>query len=167
MTHFVGILVTPGSEQDSSAHTNILEKFDENREVPDYIEDTRAEWLKHAREDALNNVKFLLEREHCRQLEDIKNRLDAGEDADTVIGKLVDGYKWTDIERLEKGIAKRQEWKNDLERGKDQLDRTSRDLTISDDDLFKQARELYEDNVDEDGNIHSTYNPDAKWDWYV
>lgn len=37
----------------------------------------------------------------------------------------------------------------------------------SDEELYQEAIEgCGEDDIDEDGNLLSTYNPDSKWDWY-
>lgn len=30
----------------------------------------------------------------------------------------------------------------------------------------EEVREYYDDEMDEDGNVMSTYNPKSKWDWY-
>lgn len=42
-------------------------------------------------------------------------------------------------------------------------------LTHLDDDdwLYQQAVEWEDENLDEDGNITSTYNPQSKWDWWT
>ena len=38
----------------------------------------------------------------------------------------------------------------------------------SDEEIYQEALQLYgEDEIDDSGNIISTYNPDSKWDWYV
>lgn len=39
-------------------------------------------------------------------------------------------------------------------------------LEWSDEEVFQDFVK-YEDDVDEDGNIYSEYNPNSKWDWYV
>lgn len=37
----------------------------------------------------------------------------------------------------------------------------------SDEELYQEAIEGYEeDDLDEDGNLLSTCNPNSKWDWY-
>lgn len=36
----------------------------------------------------------------------------------------------------------------------------------SDDKIFKATCEFYDYDVDDDGNVWSTYNPNSKWDWY-
>lgn len=40
----------------------------------------------------------------------------------------------------------------------------SHDLDLSDEEIYQ--RETDGQDLDEDGNILSTYNPDSKWDWY-
>lgn len=36
----------------------------------------------------------------------------------------------------------------------------------SDEDFLNYKKEIYESDMDRDGNVWSTYNPDSKWDWY-
>lgn len=41
-------------------------------------------------------------------------------------------------------------------------------LKWTDEECYEQMRSYYEDeDIDEEGNIYSTYNPNSKWDWYV
>lgn len=40
-------------------------------------------------------------------------------------------------------------------------------LTWTDDECYEEMKIWFDDDmVDEDGNLLSTYNPNAKWDWY-
>lgn len=39
------------------------------------------------------------------------------------------------------------------------------DLT-DEDALFKRVKQTYDDELNEDGDLISTYNPNSKWDWY-
>jgi len=41
-------------------------------------------------------------------------------------------------------------------------------LAWTDEDCYKEGISWYEDeNIDENGNVLSTYNPNSKWDWYT
>ena len=38
--------------------------------------------------------------------------------------------------------------------------------TMTDDECFRFMTDAMDKEIDEDGNVYSTYNPDSKWDWY-
>lgn len=120
MTHFVGVLVSPGLEPDE----DILEKFDENRDATDHVDETRGQIIRRVRREADDFIA-------------------ASKNPDSWASHASDAQK----KRL--------------------LDT----ISMTDDEVFD--RELkswgpgYEDEFDEDGNHHTTYNPDSKWDWYT
>ena len=40
-------------------------------------------------------------------------------------------------------------------------------LNWTDEECYEEQKQWYEEyNIDEDGNLMSTYNPNSKWDWY-
>lgn len=108
MTHFYPLCFY------DSEHSveDVLAPFDENTEVPQYIEYTRKE--------------------------------------------LVDYYRKT-----------RSQWAN-ISKDAEYTDKLKKILAKNDDEIYATAVADYEDeNVDDDGNILSTYNPISKWDWYM
>lgn len=63
-------------------------------------------------------------------------------------------------------------WVKKQEKNKDEdyskwIDLCSEHLLRSDEECYQSVKEDYNDLVDDDGNILSTYNPDSKWDWWA
>ena len=54
--------------------------------------------------------------------------------------------------------------KEKIERAERMIASNKEDLSLSDEEIYR--RETEDRDLDEDGNILSTYNPDSKWDWY-
>jgi hypothetical protein len=80
-----------------------------------------------------------------------------------------------DIEKYKNGIYK--EFLNDPESYKKECNNKDhikyleegfpKKLNWSDEECFEDLKQYYdEDEVDNEGNLWSTYNPNSKWDWY-
>ena len=64
-----------------------------------------------------------------------------------------------------------EKYKNDCKNNKDHFKYISEEfpkiLNWTDEEIYKDQIEYYnEDEIGEDGEVYSTYNPKSKWDWY-
>lgn len=142
MSHFAILAVRKAGNPIS--YEEALARYDEGRAVDPYVRKTYAEAAEAGRETL------------CRLSDgdEIKDLI-AGMPEDKWIAKH--NIAWYSPERM----------KEHYEYYKGKLDLVKRylDGTVTD----KECHDLYcedEDNVDEEGNILSTYNPESKWDWY-
>ena len=107
-----------------------------------YDENMECEpYVKYTREEAIAEVRS--------EIEEYKNTTYAEYVADPEAYKKK--YDYRDprhFEYLANEFPKRLEW--------------------TDEECFEDMKKWYdEEDIDEDGNIYSTYNPKSKWDWYV
>ena len=107
-----------------------------------YDENMECEpYVKYTREEAIAEVR--------REIEQYKNTTYAEYVADPEAYK--EKHDYADprhFDYLENEFPKRLEW--------------------TDEECFEDMKKWYdEEDIDEDGNIYSTYNPKSKWDWYV
>lgn len=127
MSHFVGAAVVPSC----LALTDLLARYDENREVPKYLEATKAQAIERTRESIENYRQTVYARYIADPAEYAKTTTNAAH-----IAYLRDQFPlkldWTDAEVYTDAV------------------------------LFKEP-----DDLDADGNIYSTRNPESKWDWYA
>ena len=107
-----------------------------------YDENMECEpYVKYTREEAIAEVR--------REIEQYKNTTYAEYVADPeAYKKKYDYANPRHFDYLENEFPKRLEW--------------------TDEECFEDMKKWYdEEDIDEDGNIYSTYNPKSKWDWYV
>lgn len=132
MSHFA---VAVFSKHDGNNVDKLLEKYNENIEVPRYVAYTKAQLIEKERKATV----------------DYQNSTYAefSRDPETYLEKRCDGdrnsphYKY-----LSEEFPKRLNW--------------------TDEEFYTYAIRYYEDDeIGEEGEVYSTYNPDSKWDWYV
>lgn len=120
MSHFVGLVF-------GYNYNELLEPYDENREVDVYIKYTKDDAINRVRQERIDTYEYAL-----RVLERFPNPSTEHEQSNVDWAKKV----------IDEGID------------------------ISYEEAWKIAKEWgYE--IDDEGNLLSTYNPDSKWDWYV
>lgn len=107
-----------------------------------YDENMECEpYVKYTREEAIAEVR--------REIEQYKSTIYAEYVTDPEVYKEKHDYADpSHFDYLENEFPKRLEW--------------------TDEECFEDMKKWYdEEDIDEDGNIYSTYNPKSKWDWYV
>jgi hypothetical protein len=140
MTHFVGAVLVPNEVTDQEQYlAEVLEKFSEHREVDRYVEYTREQLIAKER----------------TEIEEYRDGRYAMYLADPA------------------GYAK--EWMNPqhlayLSAPESDQSGFAFKLTKIDDAgwLYEEATKCYDaEDIGEDGEVYSTYNPDSRWDWWV
>lgn len=115
---------------------DLLAPYDENKQVEPYVYKTKAQLIAQEIQ-AIEKHR----RSHAAAISLTRDEYYAIADEEDLYG----GY-----ERM----------KEDLPYGLDSIDLT--DETA----IFRHIKKIYGDDINEDGDLISTYNPDSKWDWY-
>ncbi len=127
MTHFAVAVAT----KDKEKVKDILAPYDENLEVPRYVEYTKEQLIQKGK----------------NEIENFKNGLYAE--------YLSDPVKY---ESEHKNIQHIDYLKNEF----------PKKLNWTDEEIYQDEIKYYEeDQIAENGEVYSTYNPKSKWDWYA